>query len=142
MLLLFQMGFPVALFLNDLGYRANGIRIDSGDLAYLSQVAREIFQKLAKKFDLPWFVNLTIVASNDINEDTIKSLNAQNHRIDCFGVGTHLVTCQKQPALGCVYKLAEIIITNLESSWVKKLEKLHCLVGKLHIDFMEWMVLL
>ena len=60
----------VALFLNDLGYRANGIRIDSGDLAYLSQVAREIFQKLAKKFDLPWFVNLTIVASNGINEDT------------------------------------------------------------------------
>ena len=67
----------VALALNDLGYRAIGIRIDSGDLAYLSQAAREIFQKLAKKFDLPWFANLTIVASNDINEETIISLNEQ-----------------------------------------------------------------
>ncbi|XP_014204039.1 nicotinate phosphoribosyltransferase [Copidosoma floridanum] len=98
----------VALALSNLGYKAIGIRIDSGDLAYLSQVARELFVKLAKKFDLPWFAKLTIVASNDINEETIVSLNEQNHRIDCFGIGTHLVTCQKQPALGCVYKLVEI----------------------------------
>ncbi|XP_011504408.1 PREDICTED: nicotinate phosphoribosyltransferase isoform X1 [Ceratosolen solmsi marchali] len=98
----------VALALNDLGYKAVGIRIDSGDLAYLSQVAREIFQRIAKRFELSWFAKLTIVASNDINEETIVSLNEQNHRIDCFGIGTHLVTCQKQPALGCVYKLVEI----------------------------------
>lgn len=67
----------VALALNDLGHQAVGIRIDSGDLAYLSQVAREIFQKIAKKFDLPWFAKLIIVASNDINEETIVSLNEQ-----------------------------------------------------------------
>ncbi|XP_058792904.1 nicotinate phosphoribosyltransferase isoform X2 [Phymastichus coffea] len=98
----------IALALNDLGYKAIGIRIDSGDLAYLSQVARKLFQTLAEKFDLPWFSKLTIVASNDINEETIISLNEQNHKIDCFGIGTHLVTCQKQPALGCVYKLVEL----------------------------------
>ncbi|KAL7298795.1 hypothetical protein TKK_0008539 [Trichogramma kaykai] len=98
----------VALALHDIGYTAIGIRIDSGDLAYLSQAAREIFSKITKKFDLPWFAKLTIVASNDINEETIVSLNEQNHRIDCFGIGTNLVTCQKQPALGCVYKLVEI----------------------------------
>ncbi|XP_050077077.1 nicotinate phosphoribosyltransferase isoform X1 [Anopheles maculipalpis] len=98
----------VALALNDQGYRAIGIRIDSGDLAYLSCLARETFERIAERFKLPWFSKLTIVASNDINEDTILSLNEQGHKIDCFGIGTHLVTCQRQPALGCVYKMVEI----------------------------------
>lgn len=98
----------VALALNDLGYRAVGIRIDSGDLAYLSNKARDIFERIAEEYNLPWFAKLTIVASNDINEETILSLNDQSHKIDCFGIGTHLVTCQRQPALGCVYKMVEI----------------------------------
>ncbi|KPJ08728.1 Nicotinate phosphoribosyltransferase [Papilio machaon] len=98
----------VALALNDCGYRAVGIRIDSGDLAYLSVLARSTFEQIAEAFKLKWFAKLTIVASNDINEDTILSLNEQGHKIDCFGIGTHLVTCQRQPALGCVYKLVEI----------------------------------
>ncbi|XP_036150226.1 nicotinate phosphoribosyltransferase-like isoform X3 [Monomorium pharaonis] len=102
----------VALALNDLGYRAIGIRIDSGDLAYLSNVARDIFEKIAVKYNIPWFAKLMICASNDINEETIISLNEQDifqsHKIDCFGIGTHLVTCQRQPALGCVYKMVEI----------------------------------
>lgn len=80
----------VALALNDLGYHALGIRIDSGDLAYLSCLAREAFEKVAERFKVPWFNKLTIVASNDINEDTILSLNEQGHKIDCFGIGTHL----------------------------------------------------
>jgi nicotinate phosphoribosyltransferase len=98
----------VAMALNDLGYRAIGIRIDSGDLAYLSKVARESFVSISKAFNVEWFATLTVVASNDINEDTILSLNDQGHSIDVYGIGTHLVTCQRQPALGCVYKLVEI----------------------------------
>lgn len=98
----------VALALDQLRYRAIGVRLDSGDLAYLSSYVRQSFKKIADKFDVPWFKDMQIVASNDINEDTIHSLNNQKHSIDCFGIGTHLVTCQKQPALGCVYKIAEV----------------------------------
>lgn len=70
----------VALALNDLGYKAVGIRIDSGDLAYLSNIARDIFEKIAVKYNIPWFAKMTICASNDINEDTIISLNEQVQR--------------------------------------------------------------
>ena len=60
----------VAMALNDLGYRALGVRIDSGDLAYLSNIAREAFESVSKQFSVEWFASLIIVASNDINEDT------------------------------------------------------------------------
>lgn len=80
----------VALALKDQGYKAIGIRIDSGDLAYLSCLARQTFDLVAEKFDVKWFNELQIVASNDINEETLMSLNEQKHKIDVFGIGTHL----------------------------------------------------
>jgi len=98
----------VAMALNSFGYRAQGVRIDSGDLAYLSTKIRNIFTKLATLHNVPWFAKLDITVSNDINEDTILSLNEQGNSITSYGIGTHLVTCQGQPALGCVYKLVDI----------------------------------
>ena len=98
----------VARALHECNYEAVGLRLDSGDLAYLSIEVRKRFIIIAEKFKLPYFANFNIVASNDINEDTLVSLEKQAHKIDTFGIGTHLVTCQKQPALGCVYKLVEV----------------------------------
>ena len=54
---------------------------------------------------MEWIEKIAIIASNDISEDIIYSLNDQEHKITAFGIGTQLVTCQKQPALGCVYKV-------------------------------------
>jgi nicotinate phosphoribosyltransferase len=97
----------VALALHRVGYTAKGVRLDSGDLAYLSKECRRRFVEVSARFGVP-FERLTIVASNDLSEQVILALNEQKHEIDCFGIGTHLVTCKAQPALGCVYKLVEI----------------------------------
>ncbi len=96
--------------LHELGYKPVGIRLDSGDLAYLSKVSRERFRAIDRDFlgGEEVFGKCLIVASNDINEDVLLSLNREGHEIDVFGIGTHLVTCQMQPALGCVFKLVEI----------------------------------
>jgi len=96
----------VALVLDDLGYKPMGVRLDSGDLAYLSMECATTFQSLCA--DRPFFRDLTIVASNDINEEILHAINKQDHAITAYGIGTNLVTCQAQPALGCVYKLVEI----------------------------------
>ncbi|CAL5369483.1 unnamed protein product [Camellia sinensis] len=98
----------VALALNDLGYKAIGIRLDSGDLAYLSCESRKFFCTIEKEFGVPDFGKMGITASNDLNEETLDALNKQGHEVDSFGIGTYLVTCYAQAALGCVFKLVEI----------------------------------
>lgn len=97
----------VALALQALGYRPLGIRLDSGDLAYLSKEARAMFRQVSRRFGVD-FDKLTIVASSELDEETLLSLKQQGHEIDVFGVGTHLVTCEAQPALGGVYKLTAV----------------------------------
>ncbi|KAF5736159.1 nicotinate phosphoribosyltransferase family protein [Tripterygium wilfordii] len=98
----------VALALHDLGYKAVGIRLDSGDLAYLSCEARKFFCGMEREFGVPDFGKMSITASNDLNEATIDALNKQGHEVDAYGIGTYLVTCYAQAALGCVFKLVEI----------------------------------
>ncbi|KAG2533979.1 nicotinate phosphoribosyltransferase 1-like [Panicum virgatum] len=98
----------VALALNDMGYKAVGIRLDSGDLAYLSVEIRKFFHAIEEDFGVVGFGKMSITASNDLNEETIDALNKQGHEVDAFGIGTYLVTCYAQAALGCVFKLVEI----------------------------------
>ena len=108
---LLKSGIPnflcTALALKEIGYTPLGIRLDSGDLAYYSKEARKIFKEIDNIYH-NGFSNLNIVASNDIDEPTLISLNQQGHEIDTFGIGTHLVTCNGQPSLGGVYKLVSI----------------------------------
>ena len=95
----------VAQALDDFGYTPRGIRLDSGDLRELSMICATKFAQLAQERGNQAFANMTIVASNDINESFLQELATKPHGITAFGIGTNLVTCQAQPALGCVYKL-------------------------------------
>lgn len=78
-----------------------GIRLDSGDLAYLSKKAR-------KMLDAAGFKEATITASSDLDEYLIDSLISQDAKIDSWGVGTNLITSRDCPSFGGVYKLAAI----------------------------------
>jgi nicotinate phosphoribosyltransferase len=98
----------VGLALHELGYHPIGIRLDSGDLSYLSKETRKLYIATDKRINVDVFSRCKIVASNDIDEKVILSLNTEGHEIDVLAVGTRLVTCYTQPALGCVYKLVEI----------------------------------
>ncbi|WP_028595382.1 nicotinate phosphoribosyltransferase [Paenibacillus assamensis] len=99
-----RSGIPTAIKVaKEFGDRINfkGIRLDSGDLAYLSKEAR-------KMLDEAGFQQTSIYASNDLDEHTIMNLKAQGAKIDVWGVGTKLITAYDQPALGAVYKLISI----------------------------------
>mmetsp|Transcript_26438 Transcript_26438/g.63801 ORF Transcript_26438/g.63801 Transcript_26438/m.63801 type:complete len:519 (+) Transcript_26438:47-1603(+) len=98
----------VSLALHDIGHKSLGVRLDSGDLAYLSKECRKEFSKIAEEHKIPYFKKFKIVASNGLSEEIIYELKRQGHEIDTFGVGTNLVTCKSTPALGCVYKLVEL----------------------------------
>lgn len=99
-----KSGVPTAIQVaKEFGDRIHfkGIRLDSGDLAYLSKEARRMLDEAG-------FPEAKIYASNDLDELTIMNLKAQGARIDVWGVGTKLITAYDQPALGAVYKLISI----------------------------------
>lgn len=88
--------------LQEKGYTLRGIRLDSGDLAYLSKAAR-------KMLDDAGLHETKIVASSDLDELLIRDLKAQGAAIDIWGVGTNLITSKDCPALGGVYKLSAVV---------------------------------
>ncbi|NXK05888.1 PNCB phosphoribosyltransferase, partial [Herpetotheres cachinnans] len=98
----------VALALHQLGYRAIGVRLDSGDLAQQSKEIRQVLRACGAHFQVPWFETIPIAVSNDISEHSLEEFSREGNEIDMIGVGTNLVTCPLQPSLGCVYKLVEV----------------------------------
>ncbi|QHJ72028.1 nicotinate phosphoribosyltransferase [Planococcus halotolerans] len=99
-----KSGLPIAIQVaKELGDKINfqGIRLDSGDIAFLSKEAR-------KMLDGAGFTDVEIVVSNDLDEYTILNLKAQGAQVDSWGIGTKLITAYDQPALGAVYKLVAI----------------------------------
>ncbi len=95
------------------GHKLGGIRLDSGNLSWLSQQARRIL-------DEGGFPEAQIYASSDLDERTIQSLKLQDSRITVWGVGTRLVTAYDQPALGGVYKLSALKKTG--GSWEDRIK--------------------
>ena len=95
------------------GHDLGGIRLDSGDLAYLSIEARKLL-------DAAGFGQTAIVASNDLDEHIMASLKQQGAKISVWGVGTKLVTAYDQPALGGVFKLAAL--KNEKGEWENKVK--------------------
>ncbi len=108
-----QNAIKVGIQLREKGYDLAGIRLDSGDLAYLSIEARKLL-------DDAGFEKTNIVASNDLDEYIMDSLKIQGARINVWGIGTKLVTAFDQPALGGVFKLAAI--RNETGEWDYKLK--------------------
>ncbi|MDP4206824.1 MAG: nicotinate phosphoribosyltransferase, partial [Bacteroidota bacterium] len=98
-----QSGVPNAIIvakeLEEKGHRMLGVRLDSGDLAYLSKKARKMLDDAGLNY-------IKIVASNQLNEHLVNSLNEQQAPIDSFGIGTEMITGKPDAALDGVYKLA------------------------------------
>ncbi len=100
-------GVPNAIkvfdYLKQNGHKPLGIRLDSGDLAYLSKEAR-------KMLDAAGHADCQIFASSDIDEYVLMALREQGAKIDTFGVGTKMITSNNTPSLGGVYKLANLCV--------------------------------
>src|SRR3989338_1610022 len=95
------------------GHKLIGIRLDSGDLAYLSRLAR-------KMLDDAGFPNVKVVVSNELDEHTIASVKHEGGKVDIWGIGTKLVTAHDDPALGGIYKLSAI--RNRNEKWQYKVK--------------------
>ncbi|MFD3156389.1 nicotinate phosphoribosyltransferase [Haloimpatiens sp. FM7330] len=101
-----KSGLPNAIkvfdeILTPMGYRPKGVRIDSGDITYLSKKVRQLLDDAGYK-------DVKIVASNSLDEYIIRGVLNQGAKIDSFGVGERLITAKSEPVFGGVYKLAAV----------------------------------
>ncbi|MEG2653239.1 MAG: nicotinate phosphoribosyltransferase, partial [Ruthenibacterium sp.] len=101
-----KSGIPNAIrvfdeVLKPLGKRPKGVRIDSGDIAYLSKKARRMLDEAG-------YPDCGICASNSLDEYLVRDLLLQNAKVDSFGIGENLITSKSDPVFGGVYKLAAV----------------------------------
>ena len=135
-----KSGIPNAIkafndILKPLGIKKCGIRLDSGDIAYLSRRAR-------KMLDEAGWTECTITVSNSLDEYLIQDLWMQDAKIDAFGVGERLITAKSEPVFGCVYKLVAVedkdgnivpkikISENVEKITIPHFKKVYRLYGR------------
>lgn len=98
----------VGIAMNELtGNKISGVRLDSGDIAELSKKARELMDTIGEEMKLKEVKEIKISASNDINENSISQFNKKKHKIDIYGIGTNLVTCQLSPYLKIHHKMVQ-----------------------------------
>ncbi len=103
----------VAKEMAEKGQKANGIRLDSGDIAYLSIRAREMLDEAG-------FTDMQIMASNSLDEFLVRDLIQQGARVDSFGIGERLITSKSEPVFGGVYKL--VAVENEDGELIPKIK--------------------
>ena len=113
-----KSGIPNAIrvfdeVLKPLGKRPKGVRIDSGDIAYLSKKARRMLDEAG-------YPDCTICASNSLDEYLVRDLISQGARVDSFGIGENMITAKSDPVFGGVYKLAAV--KNEDGSYQPKIK--------------------
>lgn len=94
------------------GYRPKGVRLDSGDIAYLSKRVRKMLDKAG-------FEDVKIVASNSLDEYIISDILAQGAKVDSFGVGERMITSKSEPVFGGVYKMSAVMD---DGKWIPKIK--------------------
>ena len=112
-------------FLVPNGYRLYAIRLDSGDLAYLSKKARQMLDDAGLHDTL-------IIASNSLDEHLIMSMDAQGARIDAYGVGEAFITSKSSPVISGVYKLVEIKKNNVITPKIKLSDNIEKVTNPAH----------
>ena len=126
------------------GRRLKGVRLDSGDLAYLSK-------KVRKMLDDAGLADCKIVVSNSLDEYTITSILNQGGRIDSFGVGERLITAKSDPVFGAVYKIAAVeenesfvprikvseTVEKITNPGLKQVYRIYCEGGQAVADLIE-----
>ncbi len=113
--------------LTPLGKRPIGVRIDSGDISYLSK-------KVRKMLDDAGYSDVKIIVSNSLDEYIIRELLVNDAKIDCFGVGESLITSRTTPILGGVYKL--VAIKNNDGSYTPKI-KISASMEKITLPYLK-----